>query len=990
MESGENEGAGQEERKEAPTQEKDNEAPGEPAVAGDDSGVTVPPVQEGRPDEPSDRDRPDSHSNSGESGTEAAFIAPNTPETMGDHGSTPIPPNPSLHLLVPDSEEELTRGEEEEEEEDEELIVLDPEHPLMKRFQNALKTHLNKQLERLNMELREKAALEKVEAGRREELGVDLYGVQQELARLQACLEGRHNTNTHAVTQRRQAQEQLDGVRGQYSGTVCQVGKQRTHVSQLQAEVESLALRLFYTREVNSDLRSDIAAMKNASRKADAEKTQAEDQKYKQDLYVERLTKHMERLTEQISMYEVQTLAQSGETKAAKEALAEAQMEMDSLAMERKHLLQQWNSSLVGMRRRDEAFTAMQEALSHASHQVISLDTEIEGFKKSITGEEERNELLMSLLHRAQLDGATSRKLSSQSQAQQEALQAQYSIYTRTLQETEKTLARLTGERRGCEAELTSLRNQMEDDCAARVHLENRIVAKMQEQLTHDNAAKYSRRLTDKMAAHKRDSEAQMSRLENEVAGVTLEVSEVSLRLEGVARAQAALEEELERRNGLLSASEATIAKLVNVIERKQAAINVYNRKIEQIVASTGHEDMGPLEIRASTLSRELEEVWAEIKEQQQFWLWQQGELVSLAQERQTQSAALRHLQTQLTILLQRKVRTEGDIEQERREQVELERHMKMLEADMLKLNTLLSHNSQLLQALEQGNVLMETGFLHRLKEAERESVDTQMRLEKIKEEKERLLNSLIEAERQIMLWEKKTQLARETLSAVDSEVGQGDIRTMRTEIHRMQVRYGQLGKQQERLLRDMEAVVARRESIVMRSEGQARSDRKQPTHSDLHGMLQSLRRKILDTQKQAEQCDGVIRDLQESQAVLSSSLREKQLRLGEQHGASTVLTSDLHSLQDTKERNLARLVSLQGRAKQLEAVRAGRYSVLSAGGPEALEQGLQQQEERLHAVASILQRATQEFPQHQGPLRRLSLALAARLHAAPQPGSQS
>ena len=69
---------------------------------------------------------------------------------------------------------------------------------------------------------------------------------------------------------------------------------------------------------------------------------------------------------------------------------------------------------------------------------------------------------------------------------------------------------------------------------------------------------------------------------------------------------------------------------------------------------------MGPLEIRASTLSRELEEVWAEIKEQQQFWLWQQGELVSLAQDRQTQSAALRHLQTQLTILLQRKVRTEG------------------------------------------------------------------------------------------------------------------------------------------------------------------------------------------------------------------------------------------------------------------------------------------------------------------------------------------
>jgi len=45
-----------------------------------------------------------------------------------------------------------------------------------------------------------------------------------------------------------------------------------------------------------------------------------------------------------------------------------------------------------------------------------------------------------------------------------------------------------------------------------------------------------------------------------------------------------------------------------------------------------------------------------------------------------------------------------------------------------------------------------------------------------IKEEKERLLNNLIEAERQIMLWEKKTQLAKETRDAVDTDVGQGEM----------------------------------------------------------------------------------------------------------------------------------------------------------------------------------------------------------------------
>ena len=60
--------------------------------------------------------------------------------------------------------------------------------------------------------------------------------------------------------------------------------------------------------------------------------------------------------------------------------------------------------------------------------------------------------------------------------------------------------------------------------------------------------------------------------------------------------------------------------------------------------------------------------------------------------------------------------------------------------------------------------------------DAERESIELQDNLDSIKEEKQRLLNSLIEAERQIMLWEKKTQLAKETREAVDSDVGQGEI----------------------------------------------------------------------------------------------------------------------------------------------------------------------------------------------------------------------
>lgn len=64
------------------------------------------------------------------------------------------------------------------------------------------------------------------------------------------------------------------------------------------------------------------------------------------------------------------------------------------------------------------------------------------------------------------------------------------------------------------------------------------------------------------------------------------------------------------------------------------------------------------------------------------------------------------------------------------------------------------------------------------------------------------------------MLWEKKTQLARETRAAVDSEVGQGEIAAMKSEIHRMEVRYAQLMRQQEKMIQDMEKAVSRSVSI--------------------------------------------------------------------------------------------------------------------------------------------------------------------------------
>ena len=98
-----------------------------------------------------------------------------------------------------------------------------------------------------------------------------------------------------------------------------------------------------------------------------------------EDLFVDRLVQQVDELREQISMYEYQLRVQSKyhlhsfhifiirisveETKNIKHTLTEARLESETLELEKKQLMQNWNSCLIGIRRRDEAQATMTEAV---------------------------------------------------------------------------------------------------------------------------------------------------------------------------------------------------------------------------------------------------------------------------------------------------------------------------------------------------------------------------------------------------------------------------------------------------------------------------------------------------------------------------------------------------------------------------------------------------------------------------------------------------
>lgn len=93
--------------------------------------------------------------------------------------------------------------------EDERLLRNIGDHPLMDRVQAALQKQLQKRLDRVDEELRDKQEEAARSAGKREELGVELYGVQQQLAKLQMQLETTQQNAAVVAEARTQAETDL-------------------------------------------------------------------------------------------------------------------------------------------------------------------------------------------------------------------------------------------------------------------------------------------------------------------------------------------------------------------------------------------------------------------------------------------------------------------------------------------------------------------------------------------------------------------------------------------------------------------------------------------------------------------------------------------------------------------------------------------------------------------------------------------------------------
>merc|ERR1719181_708336 len=107
------------------------------------------------------------------------------------------------------------------------------------------------------------------------------------------------------------------------------------------------------------------------------------------------------------------------------------------------------------------------------------------------------------------------------------------------------------------------------------------------------------------------------------------------------------------------------------------------------------------------------------------------------------------------------------------------------------------------------------------------------------------MTQDILEAERQVLLWERKISLEKEMQEALDPNIGQSEASAMTKEIHRMELRLSQLARRQEQMIVEMERAIHKRDAIALKYEPKAKKSKQATSQANLKRQIQSLKNNL-------------------------------------------------------------------------------------------------------------------------------------------------
>ncbi|XP_036342663.1 coiled-coil domain-containing protein 40-like [Rhagoletis pomonella] len=697
------------------------------------------------------------------------------------------------------------------------LALLPPDHPLLAKFQANLKEYLLRTKEQLKSEIAEIKYQLKLKEATREEQGAKLYDLQQGIKRQNEQLD-EYGQEIQTNMEKRVEMEGVVAKLKEEFEERFQVNKnQKQKYNKRMVELENLNTLEGHIRNWADEVEDEV---KNAKRIVDRDtqlQKQLSEDKKKSDMLFYHLDMEVKKKEHQIEIMRSEVQDMREITDALKMSINDANTDLEVLQTEHKRLTLAWSEVIVAIQHRDKILYQAQQAMGKEQESMKLNTRSIEAIKKQIAKETKLNEKLEVFKSRLLADcGNIKRECQKQSDTLL-ALQTKLEELPLWLEQNEKDLTEANREGTNLETELRRLQLKCDKMNARKYQLEENMLKLAQEGLITDKASQYRLKLFREAQETRRATELNLAIVQSQLSEILLDIE----RYRGILIRLNQEQEELQKRLDIAEHN----AELISAETRNmETQIDLKLKKVDRLSSRVAYlsgigedEGLNATRKKIKLLEKAISSMEQQIRELQQFWLMMQNHYVNLSEKRNNQLNEMQVTQKQLGIVKQKSLKIDVDLEKQEEATKELERDIEIFLTKLEILNKKISKARQQHDTEENECQLEHTELVLKLKDHEMNVLNMEAEIDELQDEIEHYKDLVLDKHRESLSWETKYKLIEETLRWRKDETNlTSEIGNMKSEIHRMRIRFQQLMRAQEKLAQDLQHGVAHREHIYV------------------------------------------------------------------------------------------------------------------------------------------------------------------------------
>lgn len=315
-------------------------------------------------------------------------------------------------------------------------------------------------------------------------------------------------------------------------------------------------------------------------------------------------------------------------------------------------------------------------------------------------------------------------------------------------------------------------------------------------------------------------------------------------------------------------------------------------------------------------------------------------------------------------VIEQKAIKVEAELEGSKQEQREILRSLTNLNVKLDTTSAKLYEKRKIHEKEEVECELAHQETVEKLREAEMTVMSLEQELVDLGRELEDFKQMVKDKHNETLSWETKFKMAQEAKKMRDDELAKSsEIGIMKSEIHRMQVKYAQLKKVQEKMVQALEHSVYHRDHIYDAANvREKKTGSKVKTQSNIKHKLNEMQNKLKIINSELSATQRHFKDFECREAEIREEIAAKEQDIQSEKVQDCLLQTEIEQSLLLKQQNLENIVKRQKRAKRYRVLQTCTY--LPKMKPDSImEAELQRQEEIHENLVGILESLQRDFP---------------------------